>query len=62
MDNQTEAMDSQPLRIKNVLRAFDLLATNCEHKQTHDADCHHPDRDFDCVCCAPCNCPLLLED
>ena len=54
-------MTSQEQRIKNVLTEFYLMSADCEHKYPHDADCHHPDQDFNCVCCAPCNCPLLLN-
>ena len=49
------------LRIEFVLAAFRILAKACPHRNSGwDFDCHHPDIDFDCMLCAPCNCPLLL--
>jgi hypothetical protein len=41
-------------------QSFEILQTVCVYLPFEDNDCHHPERDFDCVSCAPCNCPLLL--
>ena len=48
------------LRVELVLHTFDRMAEHCPHRTTNDPDCHHPDINFED--CAPCNCPLLLDD
>jgi hypothetical protein len=48
--------------IKDALAAFARLADHCEHRSWSKTDCEHPDIDFSCMCCAPCNCPLLLVE
>jgi len=47
--------------ITKVHESFQQLKEICPHS-TEDPDCHHPDQDFNCVTCHPCNCPLLLEE
>lgn len=43
--------------IAAVGEAFGRLREGCPHRV--DTDCGHPDIDFNCVVCAPCNCPVL---
>jgi hypothetical protein len=50
------------LRIEFTLHAFSRMAEHCPHRAADDPDCHHPDMDFNCMVCAPCNCLLLLDD
>jgi hypothetical protein len=51
------------LYVEFVQSTFRVLAKACPHRNSGwDVDCHHPDIDFDCMLCAPCNCPLLLVE
>ncbi len=45
-----------------VKLAFKKLEDKCEHKESQDTDCHHPEQDFNCVTCSVCNCPYLFVD
>jgi len=55
-------MENVKEEIIAVKLAFKKLEDKCQHKQSWNPDCHHPDQDFNCVSCCESNCPYLVGD